>query len=225
MNTATYAQPTADARDIALTPGDVVLDEFVEARGPWSAVVAAGDVLTIVDLEGKQAVDCLLYAAADTTVRYSAPVTIASQQSIVLTTGSVLRADTGAALMTVVADEVGVHDTIGGACSQESNTLRYGQHTREQHACVENFLIEGSRWGLGKRDLVSNINWFMNVPVDPDGALGIVDGLSAPGKRVALRAEVDTLVLVSNCPQINNPCNGFNPTPVRMIVTRPEAAL
>lgn len=222
MNTVT--ETTADARSIALTPGEVVLDEFVEARGPWSAVVSAGDVLTIVDLEGNQAVDCLLYAAADTTVRYSAAVTIADQQSIVLTTGSVLRADTGTPLMTVVADEVGVHDTIGGACSQESNTLRYGQHTREQHACVENFLIEGSRWGLGKRDLVSNINWFMNVPVDPDGALGIVDGLSAPGKRVALRAEVDTLVLVSNCPQVNNPCNGFNPTPVRMIVTRPEAA-
>ena len=212
------------AGSIALAPGAVVLDEYVEARGPWSAVVAAGDVLTIVDLDGNQAVDCLLYAAGDTTVRYSAPVTIAQQRSIVLTTGSVLRADTGLALMTVVADEVGVHDTIGGACSQESNTLRYGQHTREQHACVENFLIEGSRWGLGKRDLVSNINWFMNVPVDPDGALGIVDGLSAPGKRVALRAEVDTLVLVSNCPQVNNPCNGFNPTPVRMIVTRPENA-
>ncbi|TLM88079.1 urea amidolyase associated protein UAAP2 [Pseudarthrobacter sp. NamE5] len=225
MNTAVYTNPAADARAIALTAGEVVLDEFVEARGPWSAVVSAGDVLTIVDLEGNQAVDCLLYAAGDTSVRYSAAATIASQQSIVLTTGSVLRAETGAPLMTVVADEVGVHDTIGGACSQESNTLRYGQHTREQHACVENFLIEGSRWGLGKRDLVSNINWFMNVPVDPDGALGIVDGLSAPGKRVALRAELDTLVLVSNCPQINNPCNGFNPTPVRMIVTRPEAAL
>jgi urea carboxylase-associated protein 1 len=222
--TTTCAEPFANATDIALAQGKVVLDEFVEARGPWSAVVSAGDVLTIVDLEGNQAVDCLLYAADDTTVRYSAPVTIARQQSIVLTTGSVLRAETGAPLMTVVADEVGVHDTIGGACSQESNTLRYGQHTREQHACVENFLIEGSRWGLGKRDLVSNINWFMNVPVDPDGALGIVDGLSAPGKRVALQAEVDTLVLVSNCPQINNPCNGFNPTPVRMIVTRPEAA-
>ena len=219
--TTTLPQP---ADSIAFAPGAVVLDEYVEARGPWSAVIAAGDVLTVVDLDGNQAVDCLLYAAADTTVRYSAPVTIAQQRSIVLTTGSALRADTGLALMTVVADEVGVHDTIGGACSQESNTLRYGQHTREQHACVENFLIEGSRWGLGKRDLVSNINWFMNVPVDPDGALGIVDGLSAPGKRVALRAEVDTLVLVSNCPQVNNPCNGFNPTPVRMIVTRPENA-
>ncbi len=198
----------------------VVLDETAAARSPWSAVVAAGDVLTIVDLHGNQAVDCLLYAAADTTVRYSAAETIRAQRSIVLTTGSVLRADTGAALMTVVADDVGVHDTIGGACSQESNTLRYGEHTRQQHACVENFLLEGARWGLGKRDLVSNINWFMNVPVDPDGALGIVDGLSAPGKRVALRAEVDTLVLVSNCPQVNNPCNGFDPTPVQMVVTR-----
>lgn len=218
------ATATPKASEAALVPGAVVLDEYVEARGPWSAVVAAGDVLTIVDLDGNQAVDCLLYAAADTAVRYSAAVTIAGQRSIVLTTGSVLRADTGLALMTVLADEVGVHDTIGGACSQESNTLRYGQHTREQHACVENFLIEGSRWGLGKRDLVSNINWFMNVPVDPDGALGIVDGLSGPGKRVALRAEVDTLVLVSNCPQVNNPCNGFNPTPVRMIVTHPKDA-
>ncbi|GAA3271634.1 urea amidolyase associated protein UAAP2 [Paenarthrobacter aurescens] len=207
----------------ALVAGKVVLDELVEARGPWSAVVEAGDVLTIVDLNGNQAVDCILYAAQDTSTRYSAAVTIATQGNIFLTTGSVLRADSGQALMTVVADEVGVHDTIGGACSQESNTLRYGQHTHEQHACVENFLIEGAKWDLGKKDLVSNINWFMNVPVDPDGALGIVDGLSAPGKRVALRAEMDTLVLVSNCPQINNPCNGFNPTPVRMIVTRPEA--
>lgn len=220
MSVPTSAAPAVPVGDRSLVPGAVILDEIVAARAPWSAVVAAGDVLTIVDLYGNQAVDCLLYAAADTSVRYSAAETIRRQRSIVLTTGSVLYADTGAALMRIVADEVGVHDTIGGACSQESNTLRYGQHTREQHACVENFLLEGSRWGLGKRDLVSNINWFMNVPVDPDGALGIVDGLSAPGKRVALRAEIDTLVLVSNCPQINNPCNGFDPTPVRMVVTR-----
>ena len=151
MNTATEtrtpptATATASARETALADGAVILDEHVEARGPWSAVVAAGDILTIVDLEGNQAVDCLLYAADDTEVRYSAAVTLAAQRSIVLTTGSVLRSDAGVPLMTVVADEVGVHDTIGGACSQESNSLRYGQHTREQHACVENFLIEGSR--------------------------------------------------------------------------------
>jgi hypothetical protein len=203
------------------TEGVTVLDEVVAARAPWSAVVAVGHVLTIVDLGGNQAVDCLLYNAHDTAERYSAADTIAAQGSLFLTTGSVLRSCEGRPLMTVVADGVGRHDTIGGACSKESNTLRYGHHTRHQHACVENFLREGARWGLGKRDLVSNINWYMNVPVEPDGTLGIVDGLSAPGLAVALRAEVDTLVLVSNCPQINNPCNGFDPTPVRMLVTAP----
>jgi uncharacterized protein len=205
----------------ALVPGRIVLDETVAARAPWSAIIAEGDVLTIVDLEGNQAVDCLIYSAADTSARYSAQEKIARQGRIALTTGSVLRADTGDALMTVIDDEVGVHDTLGGACSKESNTLRYGQHTRAQHGCMENFLIEGARYGLGARDLASNINWFMNVPVEPDGSLGIVDGISAPGKYVELRAELDTVVLVSNCPQINNPCNGFDPTPVRMVVTRP----
>ncbi|MFE3191967.1 urea amidolyase associated protein UAAP2 [Nocardia sp. NPDC059240] len=198
----------------------VVLDETVPARAPWSAIVRAGEQLEIIDLHGNQAVDCLLYNAADHTDRYSAQATITAQRNIFLTTGSVLLTEAGTPLMTVVADEVGNHDTVAGACSQESNTLRYGHHTRHQHACVENFLAEGLKWGLGKRDLVSNINWFMNVPVEADGTLGIVDGLSAPGKKITLRAETDTLVLVSNCPQINNPCNGFDPTPVRMVVTR-----
>jgi urea carboxylase-associated protein 1 len=199
--------------------GRTLTDDLVPARAPWSAVVAAGHELTIVDLGGNQAVDCLLYNAADTAERYSAPDTISAQESIFLTTGSVLRSCEGRPLMTVVADDCGRHDTIGGACSKESNTLRYGYHTKHQHACVENFLLEGARYGLGKRDLVSNINWYMNVPVEADGTLGIVDGLSAPGLAVTLRAEIDTLVLISNCPQINNPCNGFDPTPIRTIVT------
>lgn len=201
-------------------PSHIVSDEVVAAREPWSAVVRAGDLLQIIDLHGNQAVDCLLYDAADHTRRYSAQATVAAARNIFLSTGSVLRSADGTALMTVVADDVGNHDTIAGACSQESNTLRYGHHTAHQHACVENFLAEGARWGLGKRDIVSNINWFMNVPVEADGTLGIVDGLSAPGKSLTLRAETDTLVLVSNCPQINNPCNGFVPTPVRMVITR-----
>ncbi|MFW0783883.1 urea amidolyase associated protein UAAP2 [Gordonia sp. CPCC 206044] len=214
---------TTPADHLALVPGEIIDDAVVGARAPWSGVVDAGDVLTIVDLYGNQAVDTLFYGAHDHRIRYSAQATIAAQGSIFLTTGSVIRDQESSALMTIVDDEVGNHDTLGGACSQESNTLRYGHHTKHQHACVENFLIEGARHGLGKRDLVGNVNFFMNVPVDPDGALGIVDGLSAPGKRLALRAEVDTLVLVSNCPQINNPCNGFDPTAIRIIVTRPGA--
>jgi urea carboxylase-associated protein 1 len=196
----------------------VTTDAVIPARAPWSGVVPAGHQLTLVDLEGNQAVDCLLYNAHDTAERYSAPDTIAAQGGLFLTTGSVLRSCEGTALMTVVSDDVGRHDTVGGACSKESNTLRYGHHTKHQHACVENFLREGARWGLTKRDLVSNINWYMNVPVEEDGTLGIVDGISAPGLTLTLRAEIDTLVLISNCPQVNNPCNGFNPTPVRVVV-------
>ena len=199
-------------------PGRIIHDEVVGARAPWSRVVLAGQTLRIIDLEGNQAVDCLLYNPHDTAERYSAAETIVAQRNIFLSTGTALRSNEGRVMMTVTEDQCGFHDTSGGACSCESNTLRYGHHTKHQHACVENFLLEGHRHGLGKRDLVSNINWFMYVPVEPDGSLGIVDGRSAPGKFLDLRAEIDTLVLVSNCPQINNPCNAFDPTPVRMVI-------
>jgi len=199
--------------------GAVVHDEVVPARAPWLHHVAAGQTLRIVDLEGNQAVDFLLYAAADDAERYSAQDTVSAQGNLFLRTGTVLRSNEGRAMMTIVATSVEYHDTIGGACSCESNTLRYGHHTKSQHACVENFLEANLIEGRGKRDMVSNINFFMNVPVEDDGTLGIVDGISAPGLTVDLRADMDVIVVVSNCPQINNPCNAFNPTPVRMIVT------
>jgi urea carboxylase-associated protein 1 len=195
------------------------IDVVVDKRSPWSGVVPAGETITIVDLEGNQAVDCLLYNPHDTSERYCGHTTMAAQGNIFLTTGSVLLSNEGRPMLRIIEDTCGRHDTIGGACSQESNTLRYGHHTKHQHACVENFLLEGSKWGLGKRDLVSNINWYMNVPVEADGTMGIVDGISAPGLRVTCQAERDVLVLISNCPQINNPCNGFNPTPVRIRVS------
>jgi urea carboxylase-associated protein 1 len=199
--------------------GTVVHDEVVAARAPWLHTVKAGQTLRIVDLEGNQAVDFLAYSAADDAERYSAQDTIAAQGNVFLREGSVLLSNEGAPMMTVMATAVAYHDTIGGACSCESNTLRYGHHTKAQHACVENFLVANAQQGRGKRDMVSNVNWFMNVPVEADGALGIVDGISAPGLYVDLRAQMDVVVVVSNCPQINNPCNGFNPTPVRMIVS------
>jgi urea carboxylase-associated protein 1 len=200
--------------------GTVVHDEVVPARAPWLHLVKKGQTLRIVDLEGNQAVDFLVYNAHDDAERYSAQDTIAAQGNIFLREGSVLRSNEGAAMMTLMSTAVAYHDTIGGACSCESNTLRYGHHTKAQHACVDNFLTANAREGRGKRDMVSNVNFFMNVPVEGDGALGIVDGISAPGLYVDLRAEMDVSVVVSNCPQINNPCNGFNPTAVRMIITQ-----
>ena len=205
--------------DLSGLSGTVVHDEIVPARAPWLHHIAAGHTLRIVDLEGNQAVDFLLYSAADDTERYSAQDTVSAQGNLFLRAGTVLRSNEGRAMMTIVGTSVDYHDTIGGACSCESNTLRYGHQTKSQHACVENFLEANLLGGRGKRDIVPNINFFMNVPVEEDGALGIVDGISAPGLSVDLRAEMGVIVVVSNCPQINNPCNAFNPTPVRMIVT------
>lgn len=199
--------------------GAVLHDEIVAARAPWMRRLNTGQSLRIVDLEGNQAVDFLLYSAADDAERYSAQDTIAAQANIFLRTGSRLLSNEGQVMMTITGTSVEYHDTIGGACSGGSNSFRYGHHTKAQHACVDNFLKANLRDGRGKRDMVSNINFFMNVPVEADGSLGIVDGISAPGLTVDLRAEMDVIVVVSNCPQINNPCNGFDPTPVRMIVS------
>jgi len=206
--------------DGAMSRESVVLDETIAARAPWARKVAAGDTLRIIDLEGNQAVDFLAYSADDPAERYSAPDTIVEQGNIFLVTGSRLMSNEGRSLMTVTATTCARHDTIGGACSQESNTLRYGFHTKQQHACVDNFLLALSEHDMGKRDMTSNVNWFMNVPVEPDGTLGIVDGISGAGLSVDLRADMDVLAVISNCQQINNPCNAFNPTPIRVVVIR-----
>ena len=209
---------------LMVAAGNIVLDDIIPARACWDHVVHAGESLRIIDLEGNQAVDFLLYGLHDDTERYSAQDTIAAQKNIFLRTGTVLLSNEGNPMAQISATSVGYHDTIGGACSCESNTLRYGHHTKAQHACVENFLSSNSRYGRGKRDIVSNINWFMNVPVEPDGTLGIVDGISGPGLYVELEMRMDVVAVVSNCPQINNPCNGFNPTPVRVVIATESRA-
>ncbi len=210
----------------ALDPAGAILDEVVQAGDGWTHVVRAGQSLRIVDLEGNQAVDTLFYDAHDHAERYSAQDTIRAQESIYLTTGSRLLTGSGRSLMTIVADMCGRHDTLGGACSQESNVVRYGEHTRHMHACRQTFLAQALAYGHGleKRDLTHNVNFFMNVPVTPEGGLRFEDGLSAPGKYVELCADVDTLVLISNCPQLNNPCNAYDPTPVRLLLWDREDA-
>jgi urea carboxylase-associated protein 1 len=193
-------------------------DHVIPATAPWSRVVRRGQILRIVDLEGQQAVDTLFYNAHDYAERYSVHDTLLAQGSAYVTTGSALLSNEGNVMVTVTADTCGLHDSSAGACSCEANTVRFGHHTRYMHACRENFLLELTRYGMTKRDVVSNINFFMNVPILPDGALAIVDGVSRPGDYVEMRAEMDVLCVISNCPQVNNPCNGFRPTPVRVLI-------
>jgi urea carboxylase-associated protein 1 len=211
-------------RESELDMAKAIRREIVPAGEPWMGRIERGQIFRIVDLEGNQAVDTLFYNAETLDERYSAVDTVRAQGSIYLTTGTKLLSNEGRTMLTIVADTCGRHDTLGGACSAESNTVRYALEKRHMHSCRDNFLLALARWGkqynreFSKRDLSSNINFFMNVPVTPDGKLTFADGVSGPGRYVEMRAEMDVVVLISNCPQLNNPCNAYNPTPVEVAV-------
>jgi urea carboxylase-associated protein 1 len=190
----------------------------------YSRRIARGEILRIVDLEGNQAVDTLFFNADDPSERYSSTDTVVAQGGLYLTAGTRLISNEGHCLLTIVADTCGRHDTLGGACAAESNQVRYALDKRHMHNCRDTFLLELAEHlpELGKRDITANINFFMNVPVTPEGGLRFADGISAPGRYVELRAEMDVLVLISNCPQLNNPCNAYNPTPIEVCVFAAE---
>ena len=203
-----------------LDPAQAIYDQIVPAGEAWMHPLHAGQTLRIIDLEGNQAVDTLFYNAHDPSERYSAPDTIRAQGNLYLTAGTRLLSSEGRTMATLTADTCGRHDTLGGACAAESNQVRYALEKRYMHNCRDSFLLALANEGQGfsKRDLPSNINFFMNVPVTPEGRLTFEDGISEPGKYVELTAAMDLIVLVSNCPQLNNPCNAYNPTPVRMLI-------
>jgi hypothetical protein len=202
-----------------LDPALAVYDHVLPAGDGWLHPVKAGQTLRILDLEGNQAVDTLFYNADDFTERYSATETLKSG-ALYLTAGSRLMSSRGREMLTITADTCGRHDTLGGACSAESNAVRYALNKQPMHSCRDTFLkcLWQYDGGLTKRDLTANINFFMNVPVTPEGGLEFADGVSAPGKYVEMRATMDVLCLISNCPQLNNPCNAYNPTPVRLLI-------
>lgn len=205
---------------MTLDPSHAIYDLTLEAGEPWIHRIEAGQTFRIVDLCGNQAVDTFFYNADDTAERYSATDTILGQRNIYLTTGTPLLSNLSRPMLTITADTCGRHDTLGGACSMESNTVRYALDKRYMHACRQSFLraVIHSPYGLTKRDIGSNINFFMNVPVTPDGKLTFADGISEAGKYVEMRADMNVLALISNCPQLNNPCNAYNPTPVRLLI-------
>lgn len=194
-------------------------EHFIPAEKPWSGIVRKGQTIRIIDSEGQQAVDTLFYKADDFSERYSGQDTLRVQGSAYVGIGTKIVSNEGNAMLVVTADSCGRHDTSAGACSCESNTVRFGHDTKYLHACRDNFLLEVTKHGMGKRDIVPNINFFMNVPIEPSGQMTIVDGLSAPGDHVELTAEMDVLCVISNCPQVNNPCNGFNPTPIKVVIS------
>lgn len=199
---------------------DAIYNQTIPAGDGWTYTLEPGQVLRIVDLEGNQAADTLFYDADNPSDHYSAVNTIQRQGNVYLSTSSVLVAESGKELVKIVADTCGRHDTLGGACSAQSNTVRYSHDTLPMHNCRDTFMLQLSKYGnrFTKRDLAPNVNFFMNVPVTPEGGLTFEDGVSAPGYYVEMQAVNRTLVLISNCPQLNNPCNAYNPTPIQLLI-------
>jgi hypothetical protein len=208
-------------KESLLKPEDAVSREIVPAGDYYMKVVKAGQTFRILDLEGNQAADTLFYNAHDPSERYSAVDTIREQGNVYLTAGTRLLSNEQNLMLEIVADTCGRHDTLGGACATESNTVRYALEKKCMHACRDSWMLavaEHEEFGMTKRDITHNINFFMNVPVTPEGGLTFADGISAPGKYVEMKAAMDVIVLISNCPQLNNPCNGYNPTPVEVLI-------
>ncbi|ROO30002.1 urea amidolyase associated protein UAAP2 [Salinisphaera japonica] len=200
---------------------NAVFQHRIPAGEHYIGPVRAGQTIRLVDVEGNEAADTLFFNLADPAERYSCMDTVREQAQVYLTTGSTLRSNLNNPMLTITADTVGRHDTLGGACASESNTVRYDLEKRHMHSCRDNWMLaiaNHPEYGIDKRDIAHNINFFMNVPVTADGALYFDDGLSAPGKYVEMQAEMDVVVLISNCPQLNNPCSGFNPTPLDILV-------
>jgi uncharacterized protein len=208
-------------KESQLQPENAVLRDIVDAGDYYMKVVKAGQTARILDLEGNQAADTLFYNANDPSERYSAIDTIREQGNVYLTAGSRLLSNEGNLMLEIVADTCGRHDTLGGACATESNTVRYAIEKKCMHACRDSWLLavaENEHFGMSKRDITHNINFFMNVPITAEGGLTFEDGISAPGKYVEFKAAMDVIVLISNCPQLNNPCNAYNPTPIEVLV-------
>ena len=208
-------------KESKLALADAKLRTTVDAGDYYIETIKAGETIRIIDLEGNQAADTLFYNAQDPSERYSATDTIREAAALYLTAGTILKTNLNRDLLEIVADTCGRHDTVGGACATESNTVRYDLEKRCMHACRDSWLLaiaEHEEYGLAKEDIAHNINFFMNVPVTSDGHLQFADGVSGPGKYVELTAKMDTIVLISNCPQLNNPCNAYNPTPIEVAV-------
>lgn len=211
-------------RASALQPEHACLNQVCPAGEAWIGQVAKGQIFRIVDLEGNQAVDTLLFNAQNTEERYSLTDTIRRNGALYLGLGSVLYSSEGQPMAQICADTCGRHDTLGGACASESNTVRYALEKRPMHSCRDNYMYALANFPLAQQlaldvqDIGANINFFMNVPVTAEGSLTFADGISAAGKYVEMRAEMDLVILISNCPQLNNPCNAYNPTPIQLLV-------
>lgn len=187
----------------------------------WSFVMRRNARLTLVDLDGGANVGMLFYNPANLLERYNAPDTLKCQHTFKLTQGHCLYSDMGRIFCSIVEDTMGWHDTMCGNANRAKVAEKWGEANFQdrrndwQQNGHDSFLVEGAKYGIGRRDLSANVNWFSKVAVDDSGHLTFDPNGSAAGARVVLRFEMDTLVLLHTCPHPLNPSPHYPRKPVR----------
>jgi urea carboxylase-associated protein 2 len=196
-------------------------ETLIEGGKHWSFTMRAGTQLRLTDIEGGANVGMLLYNPQNTLERYNAPDTLKCQHTFKLTKGHCLYSDMGRIFCSIVADSVGWHDTVCGNCTKDIVAKRWGERSYQEfrNGWTQNgldaFLVEGGKYGLGRRDLAANVNWFSKVWAATDGTLRFDPGHSSAGSAIDLRFEMDTLVLMHTCPHPLNSSSQYPRNPVR----------
>ena len=200
--------------------GGGVLESFVlPPRGKMAREMAAGTILRVTDIEGGQVGDLVAFARADLSEKFWISNTIRLNGTVYVTRGHVLYSELSRPMLTLVEDTCGRHDLLAGSCNAEIDKVRYG--VDGHRGCVENFVEALAPWGITREDVPMSINLFMNCPVEPDGSWRIEAPVSKAGDHVDLRAEMDLVVALSNCPQDLNPCNAGELKPLGITILAP----
>lgn len=200
---------------------DIELHESLRGGQMWSRVLRRGQILSLIDIEGGATVAALFYNANQPLERYNFADTLKAQHTAKLTRGHVLYSDMGRVLCSIVEDSAGWHDTITGHMTREASRVKFGEGTYQKlrneyyRDTRSNFLIELGKHGLGKRDLVPNVNFFARITPDEQGKLSWQPAGEA-GSKVSLRAEMDVLVILSNTPHPLDPSPRYAPKPIAL---------
>jgi urea carboxylase-associated protein 2 len=207
----------------------LLYQEELPAGTHCSFVLRRGRTLRLTDLEGGANVAALFYNQEEKLERYNMPDTLKAQHTAFLTKGNVCYSDMGRILISITADTCGWHDTICGVSDVNDINSKYGEHNYQDHhndmyrSGRDSLLIEIGKWGLGKRDLAANINFFSKVVSGEDGDLQFISNHSGPGDFVDLRAEMNVLVVLSSVPHVLDPASDYFPKRVQLNVMRTPA--
>ncbi len=200
----------------------VIYEALIDGGKHWSLTVRAGTQLRIIDRDGGANVGMLFYNPQNLLERYNAPDTLKCQHTFKLTKGHCLYSDMGRIFCSITEDTVGWHDTVCGNTNRAMVAARWGEQSYQQYRndWTQNghdaFLVEGGKYGLGRRDLAANVNWFSKVSIAEDGSMSFARAHSRAGEFVDLRFEMNSLVLLHTCPHPLNPATEYPRHPITL---------